>query len=836
MPSFETQLSDPNLKFTQRTPRQRPDAREGILKATIAGAKVVGKQIAKTSASDLYGSDLTQEDIEVQAGELEEQINLSLAQGASEKGQVLDPTETTNIKNRALERYSKDYRTLRYAQEQGVISSTEARARFQVMTQKALSNPINAMFKDEFMNAAPEMTGGSAGALRSLFPLTVEEEKAARLQKERLDAEAEHEKTVTSSMIATNKSRPVIEGEIAKDASDKRRIAEIELKQKERTITGEEETERLVLQSDGYTRNVMKNISILSQQAGGKGMNVDGSTMASRDLNNSYQAQLAELNQIQGMSSESRTANTKRINEWYKGMQEVVKLYSLEGYNEDVIKSLDQFATLETYKVAPMMMLLQKNAPSFAELIMKQGGNLQMLDYISGEGTAEKLKSSTKKMENLLAISTGEKTPHPEIVVPTFTSTNEGVDAYVNTLQDAEMKARLKAAYIAAPENNLNGFRSPLMITRTATSPELKQEVGHLADIGLRHLQNIQIGLGLNGVDIQIEEDIPVGDDERFRAHPTFAAARLLAGGPIKDERSTLVINIPDLMKDNASHVEALYDVIKKHSWAWEYKQDDYQDAKEAFNGFMRGEWQFDVDGSQLEAKQKGDGNEIDTKLSGDDVRSDIDSTSLLPSARTDRGTVSKKVAQPTAQAEQGGLTADDFNIDIEEVKVELVADEGSSSKVYDDSEGNKTIGVGFNLEATGASKLLKEAGIEKSLSSLKKGKETLEKAEIDALHDISVNTAVEASSRLFDMETMPKEAASTVVNVVYNMGASKVKSEFKRFTKAIQERRYADAAEELRFVDPDSYNPKLTDYIKQTKERGMKQILRLRALGNQNG
>ena len=109
-------------------------------------------------------------------------------------------------------------------------------------------------------------------------------------------------------------------------------------------------------------------------------------------------------------------------------------------------------------------------------------------------------------------------------------------------------------------------------------------------------------------------------------------------------------------------------------------------------------------------------------------------------------------------------------SLSLQEVKEFIQPSEGTRSKVYRDSTGNKTVGVGFNLNAPGSAKLLRELGI--NYTAVKTGSRRLTPQEIDALFTRKVEDAMAAGPRVLkSFEVQPKPVQLAVTDMVYNLG-----------------------------------------------------------------
>lgn len=146
----------------------------------------------------------------------------------------------------------------------------------------------------------------------------------------------------------------------------------------------------------------------------------------------------------------------------------------------------------------------------------------------------------------------------------------------------------------------------------------------------------------------------------------------------------------------------------------------------------------------------------------------------------------------------------------------------------YPDSEGNPTIGVGFNLDRAGAAEALKAIGVTKE--QIMRGRK-LTHAEVDILLTNDVRACLSAArAHVRTFAQQPDAVQLMLVDQIFNMGLSAF-AEFKRYRTHLAAGRYDAAAGELMFEAPP--NPELTDYYKKTKSRAIGHIATLHGLGN---
>jgi GH24 family phage-related lysozyme (muramidase) len=128
-------------------------------------------------------------------------------------------------------------------------------------------------------------------------------------------------------------------------------------------------------------------------------------------------------------------------------------------------------------------------------------------------------------------------------------------------------------------------------------------------------------------------------------------------------------------------------------------------------------------------------------------------------------------------------------------IKPMLIKHEGKRSKMYLDSKGIPTIGVGFNLKRPDAKSLLKSVGAE--YSSVMNGQELTEQ-QIDALLNITIKEAQQiAESNFSTFNEQPNDVKAVLVDMAFNLGPTRLAG-FVKLKAAIDGKDYARAAQEM--------------------------------------
>lgn len=121
---------------------------------------------------------------------------------------------------------------------------------------------------------------------------------------------------------------------------------------------------------------------------------------------------------------------------------------------------------------------------------------------------------------------------------------------------------------------------------------------------------------------------------------------------------------------------------------------------------------------------------------------------------------------------------------------------EGKSAKVYTDTLGNRTIGVGFNLERNDARDKMKKIGAD--FDKVIVGEEELSDDQINSLLGYDIEAAIGNAKRLVsNFDKIQDNVKLIVVDMVFNLGPSRF-GKFKKFIAAINSFDYQTAANEL--------------------------------------
>ena len=153
-------------------------------------------------------------------------------------------------------------------------------------------------------------------------------------------------------------------------------------------------------------------------------------------------------------------------------------------------------------------------------------------------------------------------------------------------------------------------------------------------------------------------------------------------------------------------------------------------------------------------------------------------------------------------------------NIDIEELLSEeapkedtnaqvdlrkrLSEDEGRKNKVYKDTKGINTVGVGFNMEDSTARTAWKSKQIAEDFDEVLTGSAELSDESIDKLLDIGITTAREdASKYVSNFKDLSSQQQSALTNMAFQMGRTTL-NKFKGTKKLIEAGKFDEASNEM--------------------------------------
>lgn len=124
---------------------------------------------------------------------------------------------------------------------------------------------------------------------------------------------------------------------------------------------------------------------------------------------------------------------------------------------------------------------------------------------------------------------------------------------------------------------------------------------------------------------------------------------------------------------------------------------------------------------------------------------------------------------------------------------------EGERDKVYKDTVGKRTIGIGFNMDSPNSRVVWKNAGVKTNFDDALNGKAKITKDEIQSLLRTTYETAEKDARKIIpNFDKHPENVQNAIVEMSFQLGAPRL-SEFKRTINAIKKGEYSLAAKYLK-------------------------------------
>ena len=156
----------------------------------------------------------------------------------------------------------------------------------------------------------------------------------------------------------------------------------------------------------------------------------------------------------------------------------------------------------------------------------------------------------------------------------------------------------------------------------------------------------------------------------------------------------------------------------------------------------------------------------------------------------------------------------------------QITIHEGRRNVAYTDSEGIKTVGVGFNLESPNADAQLKSVGA--SLSGVLDGDE-LSDEQVETLFQQDLAEAkLDAEAVIPNFNSLSPKRKVAFTDMAFNLGRTKLAG-FKEMIVAIKIGDFDQAAEEAQFNTDKNGNKTLTKWFKQVKRRGARIVSQIK-------
>jgi GH24 family phage-related lysozyme (muramidase) len=148
-------------------------------------------------------------------------------------------------------------------------------------------------------------------------------------------------------------------------------------------------------------------------------------------------------------------------------------------------------------------------------------------------------------------------------------------------------------------------------------------------------------------------------------------------------------------------------------------------------------------------------------------------------------------------------------DLDRDKLRSQLIKHEGKRTKVYKDTEGIPTIGVGFNLNLGDAKKRIEALGL--NFEKVKAGTQELTESHISKLLDADIDSAIADCKSVFPkFEELSDARQRVLADMMFNLGTSRFE-QFKKMIAHVKGGGFAKAADEM----------KASKWYEQVKDRG---------------
>lgn len=593
MAKFDTKLGKADTSGIQPVPVRAPadtssERDRMLVQAAGIAAQTAGKAYAQGQAAEVAGTDLSLEQVNEQADVVDQQIEAALTQEQNQAAGPISQRKAQEIKDAQLTEFANNDRVLLALRDRGSISTVEARARRTLNLKRALSNPINSLFRSDFVNAAKDLTGGGAGD--DMFKETPEEKQSRLIREKQQEAVAKFEAEVVDRAARTGLPLEVARIELRTQQEDIDKLERLKAIKAERELTSIEQEDRFATGRSASGREVANYVKELVQEGGGVGLEATQMAGGGRMIESLYQQQLSELNSATGITGAYRDSERARLTGWRDGQLAFLKAHDKAELDKAQLTQMDTMAQQVGWANMGEVMALKAIDPRLFDIFLKSGGNIaKIMNATLGDERGTQFIAAAKKIRSLGTWAKGERPEEPDAVAD-FMNTPEGVE-YLSGAAESDVGDRggdlatvspeTASIYANSTEKSLQSFTSGVAMMASQASPRYRGEVLKAVDIAADKFQFLNKHQGQSG-EISLTEAGTIGRNKRKR----------------------LNLRIPEGMTEYGGEIKQLYRVIDKQPWIWEHVQDEYLDSTDAFNGFMRGEWQPELN-TEPQAEEK---------------------------------------------------------------------------------------------------------------------------------------------------------------------------------------------------------------------------------------
>jgi lysozyme len=130
--------------------------------------------------------------------------------------------------------------------------------------------------------------------------------------------------------------------------------------------------------------------------------------------------------------------------------------------------------------------------------------------------------------------------------------------------------------------------------------------------------------------------------------------------------------------------------------------------------------------------------------------------------------------------------------------KVSTRQEEGFRTRMYKDTNGFRTVGIGFNMDAAGARRLWEQAGVTTGFDDVLAGRKTISKGEAEALYTTTKTNARNGASRLVkNFNQLGTHQQDALADMVFQLGQAGAMA-FARTRGLIEQGKFKEAAQAM--------------------------------------
>ena len=142
--------------------------------------------------------------------------------------------------------------------------------------------------------------------------------------------------------------------------------------------------------------------------------------------------------------------------------------------------------------------------------------------------------------------------------------------------EDPKVRTNLLKAYNDASATSLRTYNSINAMRTAPKNEQFRTQIGEAMSVIRDKTETMKKLTGNK-------------DSVIFASADDMSRHQLLGG-----RESAVTLDIPDNMLEYKDDFIEMYRTVAAHPWAWEHAKEDYIDSADAFNGYLRGEWNVD--------------------------------------------------------------------------------------------------------------------------------------------------------------------------------------------------------------------------------------------------